>query len=104
MDDDLPAGEADYERCPEQWAQLQVALSIQAGKISSATLLRKLGTYSRKNRLYLAAREVGPGDPHHLSAGVPLGFAAAPADSPPAPTRWKATTASPSSCSSAAKG
>lgn len=27
-------------------------LSIKAGKISSALLLRKLGNYSRKNRLY----------------------------------------------------
>ncbi|MGA9173519.1 MAG: Tn3 family transposase [Thermoactinomyces sp.] len=31
-------------------------LSIKAGKISSAMLLRKLGNYSRKNRLYKAFR------------------------------------------------
>ena len=42
------------------WQDLmQVALSIYAGKISSATLLRKLGSYSRKNRLYFAAQELG---------------------------------------------
>ncbi len=38
---------------------LQVVLSIKAGKISSAMLLRKLGNYSRKNRLYQAFRELG---------------------------------------------
>lgn len=50
----------DWDLITTHWQDLlQVVLSIQAGKISSATLLRKLGTYSRKNRLYLAAREVG---------------------------------------------
>ena len=34
-------------------------LSIRAGKISSSMILRKLGNYSRKNRLYLAFRELG---------------------------------------------
>lgn len=38
---------------------MQVMLSIVAGKISSATLLRKLGSYSRKNRLYHAAQALG---------------------------------------------
>jgi TnpA family transposase len=38
---------------------LRVALSIKAGRITAATLLRKLGTYSRKNRLYQAFRELG---------------------------------------------
>ncbi len=38
---------------------MQVVLSIYTGKISSATLLRKLGNYSRKNRLYRAFRELG---------------------------------------------
>ncbi len=38
---------------------LQVVLSIKAGKISSVTLLRKLGHDSRKNRLYKAFRELG---------------------------------------------
>lgn len=37
----------------------QVVLSIQAGTVSSALLLRKLGTYSRKNPLYQAFRELG---------------------------------------------
>ena len=38
---------------------LRVVLSIQTGKISSALLLRKLGNYSRKNRLYQAFQELG---------------------------------------------
>ena len=37
---------------------LRVVLSIKAGKVSSAVLLRKLGNYSRKNRLYQAFREL----------------------------------------------
>lgn len=38
---------------------LQVVLSIRQGKISSSFLLRKLTTYSRKNRLYQAFQELG---------------------------------------------
>lgn len=38
---------------------LRVVLSIRAGRITAATLLRKLGTYSRKNKLYQAMRELG---------------------------------------------
>jgi len=38
---------------------LRVVFSIKAGVISSPVLLRKLGTYSHKNRLYQAFRELG---------------------------------------------
>ena len=38
---------------------LCVALSIKAGKIQASTILRKLGTKSRKNRLYQAFYELG---------------------------------------------
>ena len=38
---------------------LRVVLSIKAGRITPSTLLRKLGTYSRKNKLYQAMRELG---------------------------------------------
>ncbi len=38
---------------------MQVILSIYTGQISSVSLLRKLGNYSRKNRLYKAFRELG---------------------------------------------
>lgn len=51
---------ADWELIEKHWQDLmQVALSIYSGKISSATLLRKLGSYSRKNRLYFAAQQLG---------------------------------------------
>jgi len=50
----------DWDLIEEHWQDLmQVVLSVKAGKISSATILRKLGNYSRKNRLYLAFRELG---------------------------------------------
>jgi TnpA family transposase len=38
---------------------LRVALSISQGKVRSSTILRKLGTESRKNRLFVAFRELG---------------------------------------------
>jgi TnpA family transposase len=38
---------------------LQVGMSIKAGKLTPSTILRRLGTYSRKNRLYFAMRELG---------------------------------------------
>ena len=38
---------------------MRVVLSIQEGKISSATLLRRLSTYSRRSNFYKAFREVG---------------------------------------------
>ncbi len=38
---------------------MRVALSVRAGRISSVTLLRRLGSESRRNRIYRALREVG---------------------------------------------
>ena len=38
---------------------LRVVLSVAAGMIRPSTLLRKLGTYSRKNKLYQTFREMG---------------------------------------------
>ena len=38
---------------------LRVAVSIKAGRVAPSTLLRKLGTYSKKNKLYVAMRELG---------------------------------------------
>ena len=54
-------GEAiDWALIATHWPDLlRVVLSIKAGKISSAMLLRKLGNYSRKNRLYQTFRELG---------------------------------------------
>lgn len=50
----------DWHLIETHWQDLmQVALSIQAGKISSPMLLRKLGSYSRRNKLYHAAQALG---------------------------------------------
>ena len=50
----------DWNLIETHWQDLmQVVLSIKAGKILPSTLLRKLNNYSRKNRLYLAYRELG---------------------------------------------
>lgn len=38
---------------------LRVAVSIKLGKISASTILRRLGTFSRKNKVYFAFRELG---------------------------------------------
>ena len=38
---------------------IQVVLSIQAGVVMPSMLLRKLGAYSRRSRLYRAFRELG---------------------------------------------
>ncbi|MCC8769962.1 Tn3 family transposase, partial [Xanthomonas euvesicatoria pv. euvesicatoria] len=38
---------------------LRVAISIKLGKITASTILRRLGTYSRKNKLYWSFRELG---------------------------------------------
>lgn len=47
----------------------RVALSIKAGKITPSTILRKLGAYSRKNKLYQAFQELGRVIRTHLSFG-----------------------------------
>src|SRR4029434_10029693 len=43
---------------------LRVALSISQGKVRSSTILRKLGTYRRKNNLYVRLLRVGPCGPY----------------------------------------
>jgi TnpA family transposase len=50
----------DWQLIQDHWPDLlQVALSVKAGTISSAQLLRRLGSYSRRNRLYQAFQELG---------------------------------------------
>ena len=42
----------DWQLIQDHWPDLlQVALSVKAGTISSAQMLRRLGSYSRRNRL-----------------------------------------------------
>ena len=38
---------------------LRVVLSIKAGRMTPSTMLRKLSTYSQKNKLYQTFRELG---------------------------------------------
>ncbi|MEU8151246.1 Tn3 family transposase [Nonomuraea sp. NPDC048901] len=38
---------------------MPVAISIREGRLNSVTLLRRLGSHSRKNEIYRAFREVG---------------------------------------------
>jgi TnpA family transposase len=50
----------DWDLIETHWRDvMKVVASIRAGKVLPSTLLRKLGNYSRKNRLYRAFREIG---------------------------------------------
>lgn len=50
----------DWKLIETHWRDLmRVVISIRTGTILPSKLLRKLGNYSRKNRLYRAFREVG---------------------------------------------
>ena len=51
---------AEWKLIQTHWQDLmRVILSIKAGKLLPSTVLRKLGSYSRKNRLYQAFRALG---------------------------------------------
>jgi TnpA family transposase len=53
-------GTIDWELIRLHWQEMmQIVLSIQAGKLWPSTLLKKLSSYSHKNKLYLAFRELG---------------------------------------------
>jgi TnpA family transposase len=50
----------DWKLIERHWQDLmQVAISISEGRLSSATLMRRLRSNSRKNRVYKVFREVG---------------------------------------------
>lgn len=50
----------DWKLIDKHWIELmQGAISISEGRLSSATLMRRLRSNSRKNRIYKAFREVG---------------------------------------------
>src|SRR5690606_27305433 len=58
--DDLFSGEIDWELIETHYPDMiRVAMSIQSGKITPSTILNKLGTYSKKNKLYQAVCELG---------------------------------------------
>ncbi len=51
---------ANWKLIENHWSDLmRVVLSISAGKLMPSTILRKLGSYSRKNKLYQAFRALG---------------------------------------------
>lgn len=53
-------GVVDWQLIEDHWIDLmQIAISIQAGCISSPMVLRKLSNESRHNRVFAAARELG---------------------------------------------
>jgi len=50
----------DWAPIEKHWVDLlRAGISIREGRISSVTLLRRLGDHSRRNRLYQALRELG---------------------------------------------
>jgi TnpA family transposase len=50
----------DWQLIETHWPDImRVVVSIRAGRISSAALLRRLGNQSRRNRIYRAFRELG---------------------------------------------
>jgi TnpA family transposase len=50
----------DWDLIRDHWVDLmKVGISIQQGKLSSVTLMRRLSSNSRKNQIYKAFREVG---------------------------------------------
>jgi TnpA family transposase len=50
----------DWDLIEKHWTDLlRTAISIREGRISSVTLLRRLGNHSRRNRIYKALRELG---------------------------------------------
>ena len=58
--DSLFSEKIDWELIGTHWRDVMRAVaSVRAGKVLPSTLLRKLGNYSRKNRLYRAFREIG---------------------------------------------
>jgi TnpA family transposase len=50
----------DWDLIERHWPDLlRAGISIREGRLSSVTLLRRLGNHSRRNRLYKALRELG---------------------------------------------
>jgi len=50
----------DWDLLEKHWPDLlRTGISIREGRLSSVTLLRRLGNHSRRNRLYKALRELG---------------------------------------------
>ncbi len=58
--DELFKDTIDWELIAVHWEDLlRIVISIKTGRISASAILRRLGTYSRKNSLYKAFCELG---------------------------------------------
>jgi TnpA family transposase len=58
--DELFSGSIDWKLIEDHYEDLlRVVMSIKAGRIHPSTILNKLSTYSKKNKLYQAFRELG---------------------------------------------
>lgn len=58
--DQLFTDTIDWDVISSHWADLlRVVISIKMGRVSASSILRRLGTYSRKNSLYKAFCELG---------------------------------------------
>jgi TnpA family transposase len=57
--DALFTGDVDWDLIATHARDMQVVLSIQAGRVMPSMLLRKLSTYNRRSLLYRAFRELG---------------------------------------------
>jgi TnpA family transposase len=58
--DELLTGTVDWDLIATHLPDmLRIALSIKTGRMTASTILRKLSSYSHKNRLYQAFRELG---------------------------------------------
>ena len=91
----------DWQLIERHWRDLmQVAISISEGRLSSATLMRRLRSNSRKNRIYKVFREVGRSVRTVALLRYLADRSCAPG-SPRPPTRPSPTTASPSGWGSA---
>ncbi len=58
--EEIFTNDCDYNLISKHLQEMyRVALSIKEGRITASSILRRLGTYSRKNKLYQAFRELG---------------------------------------------
>jgi TnpA family transposase len=56
----LYGGTIDWEMIESHWKEfIRVALAIQSGRVAPSWVLTRLNTYSRRNELYRAFRELG---------------------------------------------
>lgn len=58
--DELFTDTIDWDTISSHWKDmLRIVISVKMGKVSASTILRRLGTYSRKNSIYKAFNELG---------------------------------------------